>query len=262
MGAAAMATRLGIRAERLAAVRALRTVKGRRNQHRFAFEGATMLADAAAVGIPITDLYATEDAYESTPLARELEGAGTPVFIISESAAASISDLATPTGLVAVTPVRLQPVEKLFEQARPLLILADLNDPANVGTLLRTADALGCPGVLFGRLGIDPHHPKVARASMGAIFRLEIGVGEPQEAALAAEAAGARILGLSASGIPLEEEGWEGRTALVVGNERHGLGAWEGLCERLLAIPMRGRAESLSAAAAGSIALYEASRKR
>jgi tRNA G18 (ribose-2'-O)-methylase SpoU len=96
---------------------------------------------------------------------------------------------------------------------------------------------------------------------MGAIFRLRLGIGEPAETAAAAAKAGVRLLGLASEGRPLGGEHWECPSALLVGHERHGLGRWNALCEALLAIPMAGQAESLSAAVAGSIALYEATRR-
>jgi tRNA G18 (ribose-2'-O)-methylase SpoU len=102
----------------------------------------------------------------------------------------------------------------------------------------------------------------VVRGSMGAIFRLAISIADPAKTQEAALAAGVQILGLATSGAPLAEEQWEGRTLVVVGHERQGLGRWKNLCARVLTIPMSGRAESLSAAVAGSIALYESSCKR
>jgi RNA methyltransferase, TrmH family len=253
-----MAQIIGARAERLRAVRALRSVKGRREQGRFAFEGPTLLAEAAAAGFPITELYATEKAYESTPLVGELEAAGTPAFITSQAVAATISDLTSPSGIVAVAPIRVLPLAELLRRHGPILVLAELNDPANAGTLLRSADAFGAGAVVFGRLGVDPYQSKVVRGSMGAIFRVGIGLSEPAEFAQAARLAGLRVLGLAAAGIPIAQEEWQGRQALVVGHERRGLGDWEALCEQTLSIPMRGQTESLSAAVAGSIALYEA----
>ena len=254
-----MATRIGAHAVRLSAVRTLRSVKGRREQQRFAFEGGTLLQDAANAGFPIAELYATERAYGATPLLHELEDGGTPTFIVTESAMNGISDVASPSGIVAVAPVQLRTPAALFGANRTL-VLADLNDPANAGTLLRSADAFGTPAVAFGRAGLDPYHPKVVRGSMGAIFRLRIGVGNADEIAVAAGSAGVRMLGLAAAGNPLSSEPFTAPLALVVGHERHGLGAWERHCERILAIPMEGAAESLSAAVAGSIALYEAAR--
>ena len=255
-----MATALGSRAERLTAVRSLRSVKGRREGRRFAFEGATLLHEAWAAKFPIDELYATQAVYDATPLARELDAEGIPTFIVETAAAARISDLATPSGMVAVAPVRLIELEKLVRRRSPILILADVNDPANAGTLLRSADAFGCGGVVFGRLGVDPYHPKVVRGSMGAVFRLALSVASPDELAPVASPRDLRILGLTAAGTSLADQRWDEPVALVVGNERHGLGAWEGLCERMLAIPMAGEAESLSAGVAGSIALYEAAR--
>lgn len=257
-----MATRLGVHAERLKSVRALRSVKERRERKRFAFEGPTLLEEAHAASFPIEAVYATQSAYDETPLVRELDRSGTPTFLVEPGSAAQISDLATPTGIVAVAPVRLSGLEEIFAGGALLVVLADVGDPANAGTLLRSADAFGCEGVVCGSLGVEPYHPKVVRGSMGAIFRLRLAIGEPATVAKAALAAGVRLLGLAAKGEPLANERWERPAALVVGHERHGLGRWEAGCEALLGIPMAGRAESLSAAVAGSIALYEASRRR
>jgi tRNA G18 (ribose-2'-O)-methylase SpoU len=112
---------------------------------------------------------------------------------------------------------------------------------------------------VFGSLGVDPHNPKVVRGSMGAIFRLTISIADPEATAAAAAAAGVPMLGLTAEGAALPKARFEPPLALVVGNERHGLGGWQSGCQRLVSIPMRGGAESLSAAVAGSIALYQAS---
>ncbi len=257
-----MATRLGNHAQRLTSVRALRSVKGRREQQRFAFEGATLLAEASGAGFPIDELYVTQLAYDSTALVRELDEGGTPTFVIDEASATSISDLMTPSGILAVAPARSLGIEELFRRGSPILVMADVNDPANAGTLLRSADAFGCAGVVFGDLGVDPYHPKVVRGSMGAVFRLALSVTDPPAAGAAAASAGSRILGLAADGLPVAKEGWRHPVAIVVGHERRGLGRWESLCEGLLAIPMVGPAESLSAAVAGSIALYEATQNR
>ena len=254
-----MATPLGIRAERLARVRALRTVKGRREQRRFAFEGGTLLGEARASGFPIEEVYATQDAYGAVPLVRELEAEGTPVFLVEPATAATLSDVTTPSGIIALAPMRVLGPAELFGRGSPVLVLADVGDPANAGSLLRSGDAFGCAGVLFGSLGVDPYHPKVVRGSMGAVFRLALAVGGPAATAEAAAAHGVSLLGLTADGAPLRGERWQAPSAIVVGHERRGLGPWAALCDRFLAVAMAGPAESLSAAVAGSIALYEAS---
>jgi RNA methyltransferase, TrmH family len=257
-----MAQRLGVHAERLVDVRALLSPKGRRAQGRFSFEGVTLLEEARACGFPIEAIYCTAAAYEATPAVRELDAGGTGVYLVEERSAAAISDLRTPSGIVAVASLRLLPVEELVGRASLLLVLADVNDPANAGTLLRSAEAFGCGGVIFGRLGVDPYHPKVVRGSMGGIFRLAVALADPSSLQAAAGSAGIRLVGLAADGACLEGEQLRRPVGIVVGNERHGLGSWSALCERVARIPMEGRSESLSAAVAGSIALYEASRAR
>jgi TrmH family RNA methyltransferase len=256
-----VATRLGVHTARLKNVAALRSRKERWESKRFAFEGPTLLEEAHAGAFAIEELYVTQAAYDQTPLVRELDRIGTPTFLLEPASAAQISDLATPTGIVAVAPMRFSSLEEIFTGGNPAIVLADVGDPANAGTLLRSADAFGCAGAICGSLGVDPYHPKVVRGSMGAVFRLKLAVSDPPELADAAAAAGVRVLGLTAKGEPLADEPWDRPAALVVGHERHGLGRWEACCESLLGIPMAGAAESLSAAVAGSIALYEATRR-
>lgn len=253
-----MPERLGLHAPRLAGVRALLTPKGRAQSGRFSFEGPTLLEEARRSGRAVEELYVTQAAYDSTPAVRDFEAAGVPVFLVEERSAAKISDLEAPPGIVAVAAMALTPPAEILAGEGVTLVLADLNDPGNAGTLLRSADAFGCRGAIFGDLGAEPYHPKVVRSSMGAIFRVPVAVCGPEALAEAARAAGAAIVGLSGAGEPLSGLQWPSRTALLVGHERRGLGRWEGLSERLAAIPMRGAAESLNAAIAGSIALFTA----
>jgi RNA methyltransferase, TrmH family len=249
---------LGAHSDRLSGVRALLNVKGRTEAGRFAFEGPTLLDEARSSGVPIEEIYATEKAYAAAPAIAELEAEGTPVFIVDDRTARKISDLETPTGIVSITPLRLSPIAELLRGG--VLVLADLNDPGNAGTLLRSAVAFGATGVLFGNLGVDPFHPKVVRGAMGALFRLALATGTPEDLAAAARAVNVPVWGLAAGGKNLAAIEFPADFALVVGHERHGLGRWESACHNLAGIPMRGQAESLNAGVAGSIALYEALR--
>jgi RNA methyltransferase, TrmH family len=255
-----MPLRLGVHADRLTAIRALLTSKGRRRSGRFSFEGSTLLRDAHANAFPIEEIYATQDAYDADPLVAQLEGSGTAVFLVEPRSAQKISDLETPPGIVATGRMRFATLEAIFEGDGVVLVLADLNDPGNTGTLLRTAEASGCRGATAGTRGSDPYNPKVVRSAMGALFRLPIACADPEDVARTAAAAGYEIAGLSAQGAPFGAVSLPARLAVAVGNERHGLGRWEAAVDRRLAIPMRGRAESLNAAVAGSIALYEAAK--
>lgn len=256
-----MATPLGAHADRVALVRELQTAKGRKAQARFAFEGATQLEEAVRSGVRVDEIFATETVYGANPLVRKLEAEGSAVYLVDERTAGKISDLETATGLVCTTAIAFAPLPALFAGTALVLALADLNDPGNAGTLLRSAEAFGAGAVVFGRLGVDPHHPKVVRGAMGAIFRLKLAVAEAAEFGTAARDAAVPAFGLSARGGELRGHELPDRCALVVGHERRGLGPWEAACTRLVAIPMAGSSESLNAAVAGSIALYEANKR-
>jgi RNA methyltransferase, TrmH family len=254
-----MPIRLGAHAGRLTRARALRTRKGRREQGRFAFEGPTLLAEAQRSGTRIDELYVTAGAYAATPLVRALEAGGTPTYEISDASVAKLSDVETPTGIVAVASTRLAPGVLPPDGDGVVLVLGDVGDPANAGALLRSAEAFGALAVVFGALGVDPYHPKVVRGAMGALFRLPLGLAEPTQLAARAAETGFTIVGLRPDGDPLRGFSWPARCALVVGHERRGLDRWTAVCGDFAGIPMEPGAESLNAAIAGSIALYEAS---
>jgi TrmH family RNA methyltransferase len=257
-----LAVRLGRRSARLARVAELRSVKGRREQRRFGFEGATLLGEALRSGVAIEELYVTQAVYETASTVRDAERSGMPTFVVDDLSAAKISDVETPSGILAIAPMRLRKIDEMFARDGVLLVLADLNDPGNAGTLVRSADALGALGVLFGHLGVDPYHPKVVRAAMGALFRVDLALARPAEVKKAAAAGAFEVIGLATGGPALSQDPWPKRTALVVGHERQGLSAWADACGRQVRIPMPGPSDSLNAAVAGSIALYEATKRR
>ena len=252
-----MVSVLGARSPKLEAVRDLRTTRGRREQGRFAFEGPTLLAEALEAGLPLEALYATQSAFEGLePGLRETLAC--PVYLIAPQALQRISDLEAPPGLVAVAQTRLLPVDDLLEGARAALLLAGVSDPGNAGTLVRSAEIFGVEAVLFAEGGVEPYNPKVVRAAMGAIFRERVGVVALDEVAAAAHRKGFRVIAADPQGAALHSFMFPERTLLAVGNERRGVAqlAWD----EAVAIPQLGRGESLNAAVAGSIALYEFSR--
>jgi len=245
--------------KRLSEVRALLTVKGRRDQRRFAFEGPTLLQEAVHAALAIDAIYVTDQA-GAQPILRECAGRGMPMYRLTDAEMRSISDVETPSGIVAVAPARQTALDVLFGAPGCVLVLAAVNDPGNAGTLVRAAEAFGARGVVFGAGGVAPYHPKVVRSAMGSLFRLSIAVATPASLARATRAWD--VTGLEPAGVPLVQLAWTDRTAIVVGSERHGLGAWREACTRAAAIPMPGSAESLNAAVAGAIALYEYSTRR
>jgi RNA methyltransferase, TrmH family len=252
-------TSLGAHNPRVALARDLLSAKGRKAHGLFSFEGPTLLAQALQHGTQVRALYITAHIGQTTSLVSQAEAQSIDVFIVDDRTMRKISDVETPTGIVALADIRLYDLSELLAEAGLILVLADLNDPGNAGTLLRSAEAFGVRGVIFGSRGVEPHHPKVVRSAMGAIFTHRIAVCDPPQ--LKGALIGWEITGLASQGEPLDRMLWHDRSMLLVGNERRGLGPWQSLCERIAAIPMRGESESINAAVAGSIGLYEASKR-
>jgi TrmH family RNA methyltransferase len=242
----------------LDAVRALKTKAGRREQGRFAIEGATMLAEALRSGEVPSAVYATPASLESSNAVLSGLDAAVPVYVIPERAMARLSDLETAPGILAVLESRVVALEDLLAGAGPLLLLAGLGDPGNAGTLLRSAEIFGFGGVLFGGDAVEPYNPKVVRASMGAIFRVGLAAGSPGEIETAARAAGYELVATGEGGRPLPEFRFRRRSIVAVGNERRGLRGWLSSWDRTVSIPQQGAGESLNAAVAGSIVAYVA----
>jgi TrmH family RNA methyltransferase len=251
----------GAHAERIGRMRELLAAKGRRTQQRFAFEGLTLLEEALRAGVRPQEIYVTQSVFDRTAAVRSLDADGCPVFVVDERTMRKISDVETPSGVVAAAPARFSPPAVLLTHGLTL-VLAGVTDPGNAGTLLRSAEAFGAAGAIFGEGSVDPYNPKVVRGAMGAHFRLPLATATPDELAAALRAAKAELLGLDAGGSDLQALVWPPRAAIAVGSERGGLAGWEPICSCRIAVPMPGPAESLNAAVAGSIALYEAFRAR
>ena len=184
-----MAVRLGLHADRLASVRTFRTSKAAA-RNRASPSRARRCSARRADHFPVEELYATQEAYDASPLARQLDAGGSPFFILGPASAGHVSDLATPSGIVAVSPVRLCPAAPAVRRRRrrswswPTSTIRPT--PARCSGRRTRSAARGS----FSGLGVDPFHPKVVRGSMGAVFRLAIAVADPEEVAQAA--AGAR----------------------------------------------------------------------
>ena len=143
-------------------------------------------------------------------------------------------------------------------QANTVIVADRLNDPGNLGTILRSAEAAGVDAVVLTPGSVDPFNPKVVRGSAGALFHIPV-----VEADLAAvRGAGLRLVGTSShQGDPHTEADWEGRVAIVMGSEAHGLPE-DAPIDRWVRIEHRGRSESLNVAMATTLLAFEATRSR
>ncbi len=249
-----MATPLGLHAPRLERVRTLLTKRGRSDEGRFAVEGPTMLAEAGAAGLIPEAVYATEKA------ASDFRAVVAPfddrLFIVPDRAMARLSDLESPPGLVAVFPAVLHGVDELLAEGEPVAVLAGIADPGNAGTLLRTAEIFGIDRAIFAGDAVEPHNPKTVRATMGAIFRMHIGVVTASALVEAASRYRYRIVAAARDGQSLPTYRFPERALLAIGNERHGVSLVLPQCNETVAIPHAGRGESLNASVAGGIIFY------
>ncbi len=252
-----MPTALSPHNPRIERVRDLRTPRVRREQGRFVFEGPTLLAEAAGSGLPILELYGTAAALAANAaLVAALEGAGSAVFEVAERTLARLSEVEAPAGLVAVARQPAGDPASILERPGPVLLLAGVSDPGNAGTLLRSAEAFGAAGVLFGRGGVDPFAAKVVRAAMGSLFRLPVAAVAAEELLAAAAAAGRPVVAATLDGEPLASAVLPANAIVAVGHERHGVGAFLARWDQSVRIEQASATESLNAAVAGSILLY------
>ncbi|WP_018157868.1 TrmH family RNA methyltransferase [Demetria terragena] len=147
----------------------------------------------------------------------------------------------------------------------PVLVFDRPSTPGNIGTLIRSIDALGGSGLIITGHAADPYDPKAVRASTGSFFTVPVVRCDATATVLDwARQLDLSVLGTDESGdTPLPETDLTGRTLIVIGNETRGMArAWHEACDQVLTIPMVGSASSLNAASAGTVALYEASRQR
>ena len=265
--------------QHIALLRSLHTPKGRAAEGAFLVEGPHLLD--AAFDAHITPLLITydPDAVERTPDGRRLlarlldaQAAGAALYEAAPNAIARASDTQAPQGIVAavaledVAPDRVRARRR--GRARPLLLALDaLSDPGNVGAILRSALAADVDEVLLAPGCADPFAPKVVRAGSGAHFFLPIRAdlaweeiaqrfagAPPTQQVLLAEASGRRAY---------DECDLTQRTALIIGNEAHGPSKDAArLATERISIPMWNRVESLNAAIAASVVLFEAGRQR
>ena len=249
-----MSTILGAHSPKLDAVRALRTKAGRAERGRYAIEGATMLAEALAAGTIPESLFVTDRGAALLPTETRAAYADR-TFFVPERAMARLSELEAPPGVLAVLPLALEPVAGLLDGS-PAVILAGVSDPGNAGTLLRSAEIFGITRAVFTRDSVEPHNPKVVRATMGALFRMRIATAEGAELVAAARDAGYAIVAAARGGDPLPGFAFPEKALLAIGNERHGVAGSLPAWDRTVSIPQPGGGESLNAAVAGGIIFY------
>ncbi len=249
-------------------VRELAERKHRDAAQRFAIEGVRLVEAALAAEAKLETVYYAPKLNASDrgdALLREIEAAGVRTVEVTPEVLGRLADTDSPQGIVAVVTYPTEETELPFA-ADALLVLADgIQDPGNLGTIIRSADAAGADGVLVTAGSADIYHPKTVRATMGSLFHLPVvRVADPAAVITKLQARGFRFLiGDIDTELVHYDADYTGGVILGVGGEAGGASpAVLAAADAVVKIPLLGRAESLNAGVAASILLYEAVRQR
>ncbi|ARU59654.1 hypothetical protein CBW65_00290 [Tumebacillus avium] len=247
---------------------ALKQKKYRSQTGLYIAEGTRLVEDAVASGAPIDAILLSGDLQSGRfdKIINGLASLGTQVYEVAEQVMEHISDTKTPQGVIAVIrQLEGDPNDFLDNKTNPLyLVLDGIQDPGNLGTMIRTADAVGATGVFLGKTCVDLYNPKVVRATMGSMYHLPVFEVDLELFLPAMKRQGITVVGtaIDADKTVFQHDFTQG-TALVIGSEAHGLSAaMADAVDQNISLPMPGKAESLNAAIASSVMMYEALRQR
>jgi len=225
-----------------------------------AIEGDHLLEESLLSGMVLKTVFVSErrDVPHIVPR-------GVEVLRLTEEIFESVVETQSPQGVAALIVPPVHTLDSVMKSATPLiLVAASLQDPGNLGTLVRSAEAFGAAGVLTTPGTVSAWNQKALRASVGSVFRMPV-VSITPEDLMSLKSRGVRLLAAvgGTGATPAQDADFVGACALLIGNEGAGLGAeWMSMADERVTIPCPGPVESLNAAVAGSLLLYEASRQR
>jgi RNA methyltransferase, TrmH family len=248
--------------EKVRFLRSLRDPQGRQRARHFLIEGVRLLEEALDAGWRPDLILVDEAALTRTPRGTALRRRLVPLgyLPVSPRALRAAAETVTPQGVVAALPLPEPVGGKL--PATTALVVDGVADPGNLGTILRAAEAAGARPVLLAPGTVDVFAPKVVRAGMGAHFRLPLLSGAWEQ--IDEQLAGREVwLAEAGAGTPYYLVDWRRQCALIVGGEANGPSAQaRARAKGTVTIPMQGPTESLNAAVAAAVILFEALRQR
>jgi RNA methyltransferase, TrmH family len=260
---------LGARSARVKAARRLTKRAFRERAGQFLAEGPQAVREALATPGVLTELFLTgQGRAKHAELAQRAAAQGAAVHEVSGEVMTELAQTVTPQGLLAVCRFVDVSLTGLIAAApRLVAVLANVRDPGNAGTVLRTADAAGADGVVFAAASVDPYNSKCVRSSAGSLFHVPVVAGARlADAVMALREAGLQILAADGSARAVLDDDAGGidlarPTAWLFGNEAWGLpGDLLELADSAVAVPIYGRAESLNLAAAAAVCMYSSAR--
>ncbi|MGA9390668.1 MAG: RNA methyltransferase [Candidatus Sulfotelmatobacter sp.] len=237
-----------------------------------AIEGLRILEEAIRSGLRFSAVFFRESSQDRAERLLPQIGSQVETVLLPDKLFDSLVPSESPQGVAALVRLKEFSLEDVTERLRvgPIIVLAGLQDPGNLGTILRSSEAFGSAGVILGEGTVSPYNSKVVRASAGSVFRLPI-INQGKSAAAKLEevseklrAKGVRLLATSShKGTPIDRADIKSAAAIFFGNEGSGLPRdLMAKMDEVLAIPHTPQVESLNAGVAASIVLYEAARQR
>ncbi len=230
-----------------------------------AVEGVHLLEEAIRSGLRLETVFFAESARERANRLVPQVSSHTEVLLLPDEVFASAVPTETPQGVAAVVKVKAFAGADVFAPEPALIVLcAGLQDPGNLGTIARSAEAFGATGILLGERTVSPWNWKALRASSGSLFRVPTAKVELAATVRDAKARGVRVLATSShKGTLISDADLRAPVAIIVGNEGAGISKdILALADEIVAIPQASKVESLNAGIATSVVLYEAARQR
>lgn len=245
-------------------IKSLQDKKGRKSIGAFLLEGFRLVEDAIDSGADIRYFVVSVSSFSKSltildkkPQARVIE--------LPDDLFSRVSETMSPQGILAVVSIPADDLKDRLDEFKRVMVLENIQDPGNLGTIIRTADICGFHAVLLSKDSVDPYNPKVVRSTMGSLFRLPVLLMEDiYETLKDLQLRGIRVIAAHPrEAAPCWKEDLADQIALVIGNEGNGLSdRLLDLADKRVMIPMEGRAESLNASTAASILLYESMRQK
>ena len=254
--------------ERIKKVKKLREPKERAEKRLFLIEGVRLLEEAVKEEADIEEVLFTEklgDSVRGSHILASLRKMDIQTSQIPEKVMDALSETETPQGITAVVKQLNWGFKDMTEERKTVVIACGLQDPGNLGTIIRTADAGGCGGVITTNNAVDAYNHKVIRATMGSIFRMPVvKVADRKDIISELKKAGYQIIATTAhSRSSYLDIDYTKPSALLIGQEGSGISEeWLESADFKAFIPMKEGVESLNAAVSASIMIYEAFRQR
>lgn len=241
--------------------RLVRQSKARSQERAFVVEGVKLVVEALRSDLEVEEVFVTPDA-SADSVVTEAARTGATVHLISPETLASVADVVNPQPVTAVVGSPSWSLSDLGDTGT-VMVGVELQDPGNVGTLLRSAEASGCSGVVVCPPSVDCLNPKAVRASAGSILRLPVVIVPLDEAVAEFRRQGRLVVATAADAGQSYDQVNLANAAIVVGNEPRGLSDDAmNIADEVVSIPMDGAVESLNVAAAAAVLGFESQRQR